>query len=147
MQLRLSRAERRSTMNTRIRGTLAMAVAFALLIHVATGCGSSSGDGPSLQELPRYPNATEGESMGQSSPGGFVSGNLAQFTTTDSFDEVVDFYTEALSKYDPQFMSHTSELGRQTAISIPRENGMTSVAIQEFTAEGRVNITLMAVGS
>jgi hypothetical protein len=134
-------------MNTRIRGTLAMVVAFALLIHVATGCGSSSGDGPSLQDIPRYPNATEGESMEQSGPGGFVRGNLAQFTTTDSFDEVVDFYTDALGKYDPEFISHTSELGRQTAISIPRENGVTSVAIQEFTAEGKVNITIMVVGS
>jgi hypothetical protein len=134
-------------MNTRIRGTLAMAAALALLIHGATGCGSSSGDGPSLQDIPRYPNATEGESMAHSSPGGFVSGNLAQFTTTDSFDEVVGFYTDALGMYDPEFMSHTSELGRQTAISIPRDGGMTTVAIQEFTAEGTVNITLMAVGS
>ena len=134
-------------MNTKIRGTFAMAVALALLIHLATGCGSSGGDGPALQDIPRYPNATEGESMAHSSPGGFVSGNLAQFTTTDSFDEVVDFYTEALGQYDPEFMSHTSELGRQTAISIPRENGVTSVAIQEFTAEGKVNITIMVVGS
>lgn len=133
-------------MNTTTRGTLAMAVALALLIHGATGCGSSSGDGPSLQDIPRYPNATEGESMAHSSPGGFMSGNLAQFTTTDSFDEVLEFYTEALGKYDPELMSHTSELGRQTAISIPREGGMTTVAIQEFTAEGTVNITLMAVG-
>jgi hypothetical protein len=43
-------------------------------------------------------------------------------------------------------MSHTSELGRQTAISIPQKRGMVSVAIQEFIEEGKVNITLMAVG-
>jgi hypothetical protein len=124
-----------------------MVIAFALLITIPTGCGSSGGDGPSLQNIPRYPNATEGESMKLSSPGGIVGGSLAQFTTTDLFDEVVDFYTGALNKYDPEFISHTSELGRQTAISIPQKNGMISVAIQEFTAEGKVNITFMAAGS
>ena len=85
--------------------------------------------------------------MGQSSPGGMVHGNLAQFTTTDSFDQVLEFYTNALREYDPEFMSHTSELGRQAALSIRRENGILSVAIQEFSEEGTVNITLMAVGS
>ena len=134
-------------MNIRIRGTLALVVAFALLISIPTGCGNSGSDGPTLQDIPRYPNATEGETMEQSSPAGFVGGKLSQFTTTDSFDEVVDFYTDALNKYDPEFLSHTSELGRQTAISIQRKNGMISVAIQEFTEEGKVNITLMAVGS
>lgn len=124
-----------------------MVVVFALLINIPTGCGSSSSDGPSLQDIPRYPSATEGESMQQSSPGGIVGGELVQFTTTDSFDEVVDFYTDALNEYDPESLSHTSELGRQIAISIPQENGMISVAIQEFTQEGKVNITFMAVGS
>lgn len=133
-------------MNFRIHVSLAMMIFLALLISIPTGCGSSSGDGPSLQDIPRYPNATEGESMEQSSPGGFVRGSLAQFTTTDPFEEVVDFYTNALNEYDPQFISHTSELGRQTAISIPQNKGMISVAIQELTAEEKVNITFMAVG-
>jgi hypothetical protein len=88
-------------MNLRIRGTLALAIAFVLLISVPTGCGSSGGGGPSLQHIPRYPNATAGESMEQSSPFGMVGGKLEQFTTTDSFDEVVDFYSDALNKYNP----------------------------------------------
>ena len=134
-------------MNIRMHGTLTMMIAFVLLISIPTGCGSSGGNGPSLQDIPRYPNATEGESMEQSSPGGIVGGNLVQFTTADPFDEVVDFYTDALNKYDPEFISHISDLGRQTAVSIPQKNGMISVAIQEFTAEGKVNITFMAVGS
>ena len=134
-------------MDIKIRGTLAMAVAFALFMCIFTGCGNSSGDGLSLQDIPRYPNATETESMEHSSPGGLVGGKLTQFTTTDSFDEVVEFYADALNKYDPEFTSHKSELGRQTAIPIPQKNGMISVAIQEFTEEGNVNITLMAVGS
>lgn len=134
-------------MNIRIRGTLALVIAFALLISIPTGCGSSGGNGPSLQDIPRYPNATEGESMEQSSPFGIVGGKLVQFTTTDPFDEVVNFYSDALNMYDTEFMSHTPDLGRQTAISIPQKNGMISVAIQEFPAEGKVNITFMAVGS
>ena len=133
-------------MNRNPRGVLGVAVAFALLIGVSAGCGISGGDGPSLQDIPRYPNAAEGESIEQSSSGGIVRGNLVQFSTTDSFDEVLDFYTDALSEYEPEFLSHTSELGRQTAISIPRKNGIISVAIQEFIEEGNVNITLMAVG-
>ena len=41
--------------------------------------------------------ATKGETMAQSSFGGVVGGSLEQFTTTDSYEEVVDFYTEALT--------------------------------------------------
>ena len=44
-------------------------------------------------------------------------------------------------------MEHESELGRQTAISIPQKKGIITVAIQEFTEEGTVNISFMAVGS
>jgi hypothetical protein len=44
-------------------------------------------------------------------------------------------------------MNHESELGRQTAISIPQKKGVITVAIQEFTEDGTVNITFMAVGS
>ena len=134
-------------MKIRIHEKLAMVITFALLMGIQTGCGRSGDDGPSLQDIPRYPNATEGESMAHSSPGGIVGGNLLQFTTTDLFDEVVYFYSDALNRYDPKLIAHTSELGRQTAFSIPRKNGMISVAIQEFTAEGKVNITFMAVGS
>jgi hypothetical protein len=125
---------------------LAMVAALAVLVGVLPGCGGSGGDGLSLQDIPRYPNAVEGESMGQSSPGGMLSGSLSQFTTADSFDQVVGFYTDALGQYDPELMSHTSELGRQTAISMPQRNGMVSVVIQEFTEEGTVSITFMAVG-
>ena len=126
-------------------GTLIIAV--TLLVNIFTGCGSSDGDGLSFQDIPRYPNATEGESIEQPSFSGSVSGNLVQFTTTDSYDQVVDFYTDALKNYDTEVFSHTSELGRQTAISIPQKKRIISVAIQEFTAEGEVNITLMGVGS
>jgi len=123
-----------------------MAVVFALLVGVSTGCGGAGGEGPSLRDIPLYPNAVEGESMGGSSPGGMVSGNLAQYTTSDSFDQVLEFYTDALSEYGPQLLSHTSELGRQTAFSIRHKNGTITVVIQEFTEEGSVNITMMAVG-
>jgi len=127
-------------------GRIAMAIALALQVGISVGCGGPGGDAPSLQDIPRYPNAVEGESMGQSSPGGLLSGSLLQFTTTDSFDQVMGFYTDALSQYDPELMSHTSELGRQTAISMPQKSGLISVVVQEFTEEGSVNITFMSVG-
>lgn len=138
--------EERWNVNVRKAGRIAMVVAFALLVGISAGCGSSGGDAPSLQDIPRYPNAVEGESMGQSSPGGMLSGSLLQFTTTDSFDQVVGFYTDALSQHDSELMSHASELGRQTAISMPQKNGMISVVVQEFTKEGTVSITFMSVG-
>ena len=84
--------------------------------------------------------------MEQSVPGGFMGGKLVQFTTTDSFDTVMDFYTDALGPYNPELLSHTSELGRQIAISIPKKNGIVSVAIQEFTEEAVVNITFSEIG-
>ena len=77
-------------MGIRTYGKLSTVVAFALLLSMLAGCGSASNAGPSLQNIPRYPNATRAESMQQSSLGGIVGGKLEQFTTTDSFDEVVD---------------------------------------------------------
>jgi len=133
-------------MKIRMNGRMKLMIVLVLLMGFSAGCGSG-GDELSLQDIPRYPNATEGESMAKSSPGGMVGGKLVQFSTTDSFDDVVDFYTDALNKYDPQIMSHTSGLGRQTAISISQKKGMISIAIQELSSEGKVNITFMAVGS
>ena len=134
-------------MNTRINATLAMVIVLALLIGIASGCGSSAGNGSALQDIPPYPNAIEGESMDQSVAGDIVGGSMQQYTTTDPFEEVVDFYTDALNEYDTEILSHESDLGRQTAISIPQKRGMISVAIQEFTEEETVNITFMAAGS
>jgi len=125
----------------------AMVVVLALLTVIAIGCGGSSDIESALEEIPRYPGATEGETMKNSLPGGFLGGVLKQFTTTDTFDEVVDFYTDALYQYETELMNHESELGHQTAISIPQKKGVITVAIQEFTEDGTVNITFMAVGS
>lgn len=130
-------------MNIRIFGKLTI-VALVILISISMGCSSSTG--PSLENIPHYPNATKGEAMEMSGPGGFMGANLVQMTTSDSFDKVVDFYTDALSKYDTGLMSHTTELGRTTAFSIEQKKGAITVAVQEFTKEGKVNITLMAAG-
>jgi hypothetical protein len=138
--------ERIYIMTTRRYGMITMILSFALLTSIPTGCGSPVEDGPSMQDIPLYPKANEGESMEGSSPGGFLGGNLEQFTTTDPYEDVVDFYTDALTQYSPEFVSNASDLGRQTAISIPQKNGMISIAIQEFVEEGTVNITFMAVG-
>ena len=134
-------------MYVRIHRTFAIAASFFLFICFVTGYGCSSSNVPSLDNIPRYPGATQVESMEHSSFGGFVGGSLVQFTTTDEYGRVVDFYTNALKTYNPEGLSYESELGRQTAISIPQKDGGFSIAIQEFTKEGKVNITLMQVGS
>ncbi len=133
-------------MNTVSHAMFATAIVMALLIGAVSGCGSSAEDGSALQTIPQYPNATKGESMEQSIAGGFIGGSMQQYTTTDTFDEVVDFYAEALIGHDTEILSNESQLGRQTAISIPQKRGMVSIAIQEFTEEETVNITFMAVG-
>jgi hypothetical protein len=138
--------KRKFIMNTLAHAMFATAIVMALLIGAVSGCGSSADDGSVLQNIPQYPNATEGESMEQSIGGGFIGGSMQQYTTTDPFDEVVNFYAEALIGYDTEILTNESQLGRQTAISIPQKRGMVSIAIQEFTEDETVNITFMAVG-
>jgi len=132
-------------MTVKACGTLAVTVASALALFALSGCGSSGDTGPSLQDIPRYPNATERESMAQSM--GPLSASLVQLTTTDTHDKVLDFYTKALKDYDTETVSYALEDGRQTAISIAHSEGKITVAIQEFIREGAVAITHMRVGS
>jgi len=138
--------ERRYAMKTKLLGTFAMMGVFIMLIGISTGCGGSSEEALTLEDIPIYPGAVEGESMEHSSPGGIVGANMIQYSSSDSFDDIEEFYSDALDIYDPDMMSHTSELGRQTAFSIPQDKGMISVSIQEFTEEETVNITFMKVG-
>ena len=123
------------------------AVVFSLLLSFVIGFGCSRGNELPIEDIPHYPEATKVESMEHSSFGGIAGGSLVQFTTTDKYDAVVDFYTDALKTHNPEILSHESELGRQTAITIPQKDGGLAIAIQEFTKEGKVNITLMQVGS
>ena len=120
--------------------------AAALLLVLAICYACSSDIDTAIEDIPLYPGATAGESMKQSIPGGFMGGALQQYSTTDSFENVVDFYTDALSQHSTEIINHESELGRQTAISIKQEKRITTIAIQEFNEEGAVNITFMAVG-
>ncbi|MGC9367336.1 MAG: hypothetical protein ACP5FK_09910 [bacterium] len=117
-----------------------------LLASINSGCGFLGCGKLSTDDLPRYPNATEVETMEQSSPGGVIGGNMVQFTTEDSYDQVLEFYSDTLKSFNPEIISETSELGRQTAYTIKRGTGISTVVIQEFTAEGTVNITFIAMG-
>ncbi len=128
----------------RVSSPIFSLIAVVFLVTIVVSCGSGDSR-PSLAEIPRYPNAVERESMAQSM--GPIGGQLVQFTTRDSHDAVLEFYTDALKTYDTKTMSHAVEGGRQTAISIPQRRGNITVAIQEFVKEGAVNITLMRVGT
>lgn len=109
------------------------------------GCGEPESTGPTMDDIPLYPNVEVGQSMEQSVPGGFMGGGLRQYSTPDSYDDVIAFYTDTLNQYDTEVINHTSELGQQTAISIRQPDGMITVAIQEFVEEQIVNITYMEV--
>jgi hypothetical protein len=117
-----------------------------LLTFILYACGSPQQTGPTLQDIPIYPNASEGESM-QAGMLGMMGGSLAQYSTTDSYDEVLAFYNESLASHNPEVMSHSSELGRQAALSIRKENGMVTVSVQEFTKDNTVAITFMEVSN
>lgn len=116
------------------------------LFVLAMNIGCSSDLESTLQEIPIYPGAVQGESMKQSVPGGFMGGALKQYRTTDPFEKIVSFYTDALSQSETEVINYESELGRQAAFSIKQKKRITTVAIQEFNQEGMVNITFMAVG-
>ena len=118
--------------------------ALIFILMICVGC--SSDIDTALEDIPLYPGASAGESMQQSVPGGFMGGALQQYSTPDTFEDVVDFYTDALRQHSTEIINHESELGRQTAFSIKQEKRITTVAIQEFNEEGMVNITFMAVG-
>ena len=124
-------------------------IAYALALVLVVGCGGSnnSSNAEAFGNLPRYPGANETESMEQSTMLGILSGELVQLATSDSFDQVLDFYTTELADHELEILNHSTDLGRQTAISIPSDGGVVTVAIQEFVDEGAVNITLMRVGS
>ena len=113
-----------------------------LCLLMLVGCSDA---GPSLAEIPRYPNAVPGESLSQSM--GFMTGEIVQLTTADSFEQVLDFYLDALAEYQTETISPAMKDGRQTAINLVRRTGATTVVIQEYGGEDRVYITLMRVGT
>ena len=112
--------------------------AAALLV---SGLLAACGDRAAEVAIPAYPNATPTESMAQEGLFGIVSGELQQATTTDPFDRVLEFYVDALA--DAEISSHRTELGRQAALAVRDGGGSATVAIQEFTDENRVVVTVM----
>lgn len=115
----------------------------AALLVMLTACGGSSDEGPRLSDLPLYPNAHEVAAIQNNGFGGMMAGDLKQYATDDNYDDVLRFYRSSLTGYQTKEIEHTSQLGRQTAISIQKENGTLTVAVQEFTEEAKVHVTLM----
>ncbi len=114
------------------------------LILMLSACGGTSGPELTLSDIPIFPDAKEAASMLPTDMAG-MKGNLKQYSSSASYDDVVNFYINALQTYQTHVVGHTSELGRQAAISIRKAKGGLSVAIQELAAENTVHITLMEV--
>ena len=124
-----------------VKAIVPRAVSAFVVVVLLNGCGS---DASSLDEIPRYPGATQTEAMQQSGMLGIMSGELVQLETRDDYDQVLSFYTERLA--DAELMLETTEQGRVAALTIAQPLGAVSVAIQEFDQENAVYITLMRVG-
>ncbi len=131
-------------MSPTVRRALFLSSALIFFLLPLAGCGPNHG--PSLAELPRFPGAVPGEAMAQSGFGGIMGGTIEQFTTTESFDDVVSYYDGQLRSKEPEIEEYTSELGRQKVYSMQRGQGMIAVTIQEFEDEDEVYITLMGAG-
>lgn len=114
------------------------------LILMLSACGGSSDPKLTLTDIPIFPDAKEAASMQPTDAAG-MKGNLKQYSSSASYDDVVNFYINALQAYETHAVGRTSEPGRQAAISIRKANGGLSVAIQELVAENTVHITLMEV--
>ena len=108
---------------------------FCLLACFLAGCGNSKKE-LSFQDIPNYPASTPEQHMEGPGIAGMPGGELIQLSTTDPFDTVVEFYSDELGQYQPEILSHTSGLGRQTALTIQQENKVITVTIQEHGRRG-----------
>lgn len=112
------------------------------LFLILSSCGKAEKSSVSSRPaIPPYPNAIHDQSIEKKG-----MGQLERVYTHDSFYEVVQFYSEKLEQYDPNSVSHTSELGRQMAITFEKEGRTISVAIQGMEEENMVFVTYMTVG-
>ena len=115
-----------------------------ILLCGAGGCNNRD-TALSFQGIPHYPASVPEQGLDGAVPSGVIKGELVQLSTTDPFDTVVEFYTGELSRYNPEVLSHSSGLGRQTAITIQQDSKVFAITIQEFGKENRVAITHMGM--
>jgi hypothetical protein len=120
---------------------------FILILFVSfLSAGCSRSDGPGQVQIPIYPGAKADEEH-NAKAFGMSMAMVKRVVTSDSYDNVLAFYTKQLESYNPQIMTHTLEDGRQTAITVVEdEKKSITVAIQESKKEGLVAISYMRVG-
>jgi hypothetical protein len=129
------------------RGLFLLPLVLLLHLGILVGCGGSPNHGPSLASIPIYPGSIGKESMAGSSPMGLMGVRLNQYTTRDTYDEVVAFYKKELGPLSPQVQSFATQFGRQISITLPQDDGVINVGIQEITEERRVYITISGAGT
>lgn len=112
--------------------------AIFVMLFMTAGCGKSGLD---EVNIPDYPGAVEDQA--------YNMGDMAKvkrFFTTDSYEDVIDFYKEELAQYEPEIQSFDLEDSRQTKIDvINEEKRAISVVVQEFKGEDKVAIVYMGV--
>lgn len=119
-------------------------VLILFLSFLSAGCSKS--DAPEQIQVPIYPGATADEEVDAKFMG-MSLGIVKRVITSDSYDTVMSFYKEHLAPYNPEVMTHELEDGRQTAITVVKdEKKSITVAIQESRKEGKTAISYMRVG-
>lgn len=110
-----------------------------LLSFVVAGC--SKADESEQLRIPGYPNAVHDQTHGMEGVA-----KVTRLITSDSFDEVLAFYTEQLKEYNPEITPYELEGGRQTAIKVSdRKKREITVVVQEFIKEEKVAIVYMGI--
>ena len=128
-----------------MKQTIVAVMSIYFLVCCIGGCGNTKKE-LSFQDIPNYPASTPEQNMEGPGIAGMPGGELIQLSTADPFDTVVEFYSDELRRYKPEILSHTSGLGRQTAMTIQQANKVITVTIQDHGDEDRVVITHMGVG-
>jgi len=119
------------------KSTAIIAAVFVAMLILA-GCGKGKSD---EVQIPEYPGAQRDQS--------YNMGDMAKvqrFFTDDSYEDVVEFYRDKLSAYEPDIQQFEAKGSRQTKIDVVNEQRrVQTVVVQEFEGEDRVAIVFMGV--
>jgi hypothetical protein len=110
-------------------------------IHVTPGGAGSQPESVVTADVPQYPNSTATESGGGMSIGGVGGISSQEFETTDSVEQVLDFYKEKLGSN----LAITQAEGN-AEFTYAAKSGVTTVTLTRDEDAGKTKITIARMG-
>ena len=121
-----------------MKKSIAIVAAVFVAVLILAGCGKGKSD---EVRIPEYPGAQRDQSYNM----GDVA-KVERFFTDDSYEDVVEFYKDKLSEYEPDIQEFEAKGSRQTKMDIVKEEKRAvTVVIQQFDGEDKVAIVFMGV--